>query len=104
MQPKSPSFVSIAVWALIGFAAGFVIGGLSMTVSGAQGAAGKVVNVRVEVLGVIVRQGVGPESMVQVIWTWGAGVLALFAFVGAGVAVGARMSAQRFSNEWRQSP
>jgi hypothetical protein len=78
-----PSAVSLAVWALVGFATGFVVGGLGLVVSGAQGVGGSTVGVRVEVFGLIVRQGDGPESMNSVIWTWGVGILATFALVGA---------------------
>lgn len=94
-RPKRPSMLSIVVWGVIGLVAGVVIGGLAVEVSGPMGVAGATVNVRVEVLGVTVRQGVGPESLERVAWTWGISFIAVFAFIGAGIAVAWRCAASR---------
>jgi hypothetical protein len=74
----------------MGLVTGFVVGGLGLTVSGNQGLAGSIVSIRVEVFGVKLRQGFGPESMSSVIWTWGVGVLATFAVLGAMLFMGVR--------------
>jgi hypothetical protein len=67
-----------------------VVGGLGLTITGNQGVGGSTVSIRVEVFGVKLRQGFGPESMDDVIWTWGVGVLAAFAIAGAAVFLAAR--------------
>ena len=58
-----PSVLSLIVWGAIGLVAGFVVGGLAVEVSGGQGVGGTVVNVSVQVFGITVRRGVGPEAM-----------------------------------------
>jgi len=38
----------------------------------------------------VLRQGVGPESIGRVIWTWGGGVLAAFSLIGAALSISVR--------------
>jgi len=88
---RRPSLLSLIVWGVIGTVTGFVVGGLGLEISGFQGIGGATVNVRVEVFGLTLRQGVGPESMERVIWTWGVAALAAFAALGAWVFLTARL-------------
>ena len=105
-RAKRPSVVSLVVWGIIGLVVGVIIGGLAIKVSGALGVGGTTVNVRVEIFGLTVRQGVGPEPMDRVVWTRGAGLLAVFSLAGTGLAVAGRVAASRllWSVESESSP
>jgi hypothetical protein len=89
---KRPSAASLVVCGAIGLIVGLVIGANAVLVRGFGGVGGTTVNVRVEVFGVTVRQGRGPEEVEPVAWTWGVGLLALFALAGAGVGVAGRVA------------
>jgi hypothetical protein len=93
-----PSAASLVVWGVIGAGTGLVIGALGEVVSGGEGIGGSTVAVRVEVFGLTVRQGVGPESMNHVVWTWGVAILAAFAVVGAALLIAARVVVGRAVN------
>jgi hypothetical protein len=80
---------------VIGLVVGLVIGGMAVEVSGPVGVGDTTVDVRVEVLGVTVRQGVGPEPMERVVWTWGIGWVAMFGLAGLAVAIAGRMGAEK---------
>ena len=77
------STMSIIAWGLSGFVVGFIIGGLGMDISGLQGRGGAVVNIRVMVKGLTLRQGTGPASMDRIIGSWSTGIIAAFSLAGA---------------------
>jgi hypothetical protein len=91
-RKKHLSCLSLLAWGFIGLAVGLVIGGLAVEVAAGLGEAGKTVNVRVEVFGIKVRQGKGPESFHRVVWSWGVGLIALFGFLGASVGIAGRLA------------
>ncbi len=94
-------FVSLVVWGILGFVVGFIIGAFAVQVIGGLGIGGATFNVRVEIFGVTVRQGRGPEAMERVFWTWGVGLLALFALFGAGIGIGLRVAVRRLATALR---
>ena len=99
-----PSRVSIAIWGLIGLVAGVVVGALGVEIAAPLGTGGITTDVRVEVFGVVLRQGTGPEPMSPAIWTWGTGLLAMFGAVGAGTFLAARVLLGRVASRLGQSP
>jgi hypothetical protein len=93
-NPRSnwPSAASLILWGLVGLAAGFVVGAIGPEVSGHKGLGESIVNIRVEIFGVTIRQGFGPESMSEVFWTWGFAVIGTFAWAGAVLFMAARVA------------
>jgi hypothetical protein len=93
LRKTSLSIISLLIWGGIGLATGAVIGGLGVDVHGAEGGGGSVVNVGVEVFGFTVHRSFGPGSIEATVWTWGLGLIGLFAYAGACLGIGLRAAA-----------